>query len=47
MVNWLGQEEYDALEKRARGFKKRSEAVAECRILLHSISVDTADRVIR
>lgn len=30
MVRWLGQVEYDALEGRARGFKKRSKAIEEC-----------------
>lgn len=34
MINWLGIEEYEALERRARSFKKRSEAVAECKTLL-------------
>jgi hypothetical protein len=29
MINWLGQEEYDALERRARTFKKREDAVRE------------------
>lgn len=34
MEDWLGLEEYCALERRARSFKKRSEAVAECKVLL-------------
>jgi hypothetical protein len=34
MVDWLGQEEYDALERRARTFKKRVDAVLECMKLL-------------
>lgn len=37
MLNWLGQEEYDALEKRARTFKKREEAVAEWKATLSSL----------
>jgi hypothetical protein len=34
MIRWLGQEEYDAVERRARTYKERREAVAECRALL-------------
>lgn len=34
MVDWLGQEEYDLLEKRARSFKKRIDAVLEVMELL-------------
>lgn len=34
MFNWLGESEYIALERRARGYKKRSEAVAECKSFL-------------
>lgn len=29
MVSWLGQEKYDALERRARTFKNRTEAVLD------------------
>jgi hypothetical protein len=29
MIEWLGKEEYDALETRARSFKNRTEAVLE------------------
>lgn len=36
MVEWLGEEEYDLLEKKARSFKKRSEAVADCMEMLHT-----------
>lgn len=34
MLERLGNERYEALEKRARSFKKRSEAVAECKVFL-------------
>ena len=34
MVNWLGQEEYDLLERRARSYKNRGEAIAECQKML-------------
>ena len=37
MLNWLGVEEYNLLERRARSFKKRSEAVAECKALLSEL----------
>lgn len=29
MVKWLGQVEYDALEKRARSYKNRGEAILD------------------
>lgn len=29
MISWLGKEKYEALERRARGFKKREVAVRE------------------
>jgi len=32
----LGQERYDALERRARTYKERKEAVAECKAMLSS-----------
>lgn len=34
MLEWLGRERYDEVETMARTFKKRSDAVAECRVLL-------------
>lgn len=34
MVQLLGKEEYDSLEHRARSFKNRRDAVAECRAML-------------
>lgn len=34
MLKWLGADEYNLLERRARSFKKRSEAVAECKVFL-------------
>lgn len=37
MVNWLGKEEYEALEHRARSFKKRSDAVRECMVFLKEV----------
>lgn len=37
MLNWLGREKYDALERRARGFKKRDQAVRECREFLSTL----------
>lgn len=30
MVDWLGEAEYQTLERRARGFKKMTDAVLEC-----------------
>ena len=36
MLSWLGEEEYNLVEKRARGFKKRSDAVIECMRLLET-----------
>ena len=30
MIQWLGQEEYDALMRRAQGSKKRTDAIREC-----------------
>ncbi len=37
MIKWLGQEKYDALEKKARSYKNRAEAVAECKAYLSSL----------
>lgn len=34
MIDWLGQEKYNALETRARSFKNRREAVLEAMIWL-------------
>ncbi len=38
MIEWLGIHRYNLLEKKARSFKKRSEAVAECKQFLHDKS---------
>lgn len=34
MVEWLGIDDYNALERRARTFKNRRDAVAECKVLI-------------
>lgn len=34
MVEWLGVDTYNELEHRARSFKNRAEAVAECKAML-------------
>lgn len=34
MLDWLGKKRYEALERRARGFQKRSSAVIMCMELL-------------
>lgn len=38
MIGWLGQDKYDALERRARSYKNRAEAVAECKEQLNEIA---------
>lgn len=38
MLDLLGQEEYDLMERRARGYKKRSEAVAEFKLFWDGVN---------
>lgn len=40
MIKWLGLKEYEELERRARSFKSRFQAVLECMELLKGESVD-------
>lgn len=37
MLDWIGKEEYESMERRARGFKKMTDAVIECMNMLSTV----------